>query len=195
MSTLDLNDLSTGANPGITAAVGNSLAQAGAVCLEDQGHGPGVQLDSRGQAVNHYHLDWPKVSAQARRSWNDLEEATEFGAAGIAVLLVNRELGFMVVARSRKGTGFDYFLGHAGLLDSSNLGPSTPAHLGSFLDDDDITVTGRMEVSGILHGNNSVIRARVDQKLEQLDRSSGLGIPAYAIVVEFGQPVAEVREK
>lgn len=173
---LDLNELDTDNIPGISRAKGNELAEAGAVCLESQGHTRGARLTVRNGANNSYRLDWPPVTDQARRTWNDEEEATEDGAVGIAVLLASREIGYTVVSRSRKGTGFDYLLGEElgeGVLDSK----------------------ARMEVSGIRNGNDSQVRARVQEKLRQMNRSNALGLPAYAIVVEFGRPLAEIKKQ
>ena len=169
---LDLNELDTDSIPGITRAKGNELAEAGAVCLESQGHLRGACLTVRNGANNSYRLDWPPVTDQARRTWNDDQEATEDGAAGIAVLLASREIGYAVVSRSRKGTGFDYWLG-----------------------EDVLDFKARMEVSGIRNGNDSQVRARVQEKLRQMNRSNALGLPAYAIVVEFGRPLAEIKKQ
>ena len=169
---LDLNELNTDDIPGISRAKGNELAEAGAVCLESQGHAPGARLIVRSAANNSYRLDWLPITDQARRTWSDAEEATEDGAAGIAVLLASREIGYVVVARSRKGTGFDYWLG-----------------------DDELDFRARMEVSGIRKGNDGQVRTRVKQKLRQMNRSNALELPAYAIVVEFGRPLAAVKKK
>ena len=169
---LDLNELDTDDIPGISRAKGNELAEAGAVCLESQGHTPGTCLTVRNGANNSYRLDWPQVTDQARRTWNDDEEATEDGAAGIAVLLASREIGYTVVLRSRKGTGFDYWLG-----------------------DDALDFKARMEVSGIRNGNDGQVKTRVKQKLRQMNRSDDQELPAYAIVVEFGRPLAEIKKK
>lgn len=169
---LDLNELDTDDIPGISRAKGNELAEAGAVCLESQGHTSGTCLTVRNGANNSYQLDWPPVTDQARRTWNDDEEATEDGAAGIAVLLASQEIGYTVIMRSRKDTGFDYWLG-----------------------DDVLDFRARMEVSGIRNGNDGQVRTRVKQKLRQMDRSNALGLPAYAIVVEFGRPLAEIKKK
>ena len=51
-----------------------------------------------------------------------------------------------------------------------------------------------LEISGIREGNDQQVKARVQQKLKQTDRSDG-ALPAYVIVVEFGEPLAEVQEK
>ena len=45
----------------------------------------------------------------------------------------------------------------------------------------------RLETSGIREGSDQQVKKRVQQKLEQTDRSAG--------VVEFGQPLAEVKAK
>lgn len=174
---LDLNELGNGRIPAITPALGAMLAEAGGFCLESQGHAPGVLLLVKGYSTNRYPLQWPAITAQAHRSWNDPEYATEHGAVGIAILLIRRETAYSVIESSRKGTGFDYWLG----------------------DEADMTFQqkARLEISGIRQGSDSQIASRVRQKLNQTDQSDSFrsGLPAYAIVVEFGRPVAEVREK
>lgn len=92
---------------------------------------------------------------------------------GIAVLLAQKEIGYTVIERSRIGTGFDYWLGK-----ESNL----------------FQKKARLEISGILRGSNSDVKARIRQKLKQTNRSDGV-LPAYVIVVEFGHPLAEVQKK
>ena len=192
---LDLNDLGTGQNPAITAAIGNALAEAGAVCLETNRHQPGVQLVVRGHANNRYQLTWPLAVAQAALGWNDPDEAVEDGATGIAVLLANRETGYWAIARSWKDTGFDYLLGDADTLNISEAERSVRSQWAKVLGDTALVPRGRLEVSGILNGSDSRVRARANQKLEQTESSDHWGIPAYVIVVEFGRPLAEVRAK
>ncbi|MDZ8054165.1 MAG: hypothetical protein RMX68_017240 [Aulosira sp. ZfuVER01] len=84
---------------------------------------------------------------------------------------------FIVIERSRKGTGFDYWLGSedtAGELPFQNK--------------------VRLEVSGIRKADNSRIRARIKQKIEQTNPSDGK-FPAYIIVVEFSRPQSFIVEK
>ena len=197
---LDLNDLGTGQNPGITVAIGTAMAEAGAVCLQSHNHQQGVQLTAfttLGLGINEkaYSLAWNPIGDQARRGWNDIADATEDAAAGIAVLLANREIGYMVIARSRKGTGFDYLLGDADGLNVSDAELAVTLDWAKVLADDRLVARGRLEVSGILEGNDSVVAARVKEKLEQTNRSDHWAIPSFAIVVEFGRPLAEVRKK
>ena len=108
---LNLNDLATGSIPAITSAVGNALAEAGAICLESQQHVPGVDLSVRGHHERGYPLTWQPATEQARRSWNNPDTATEKGAESIAVLIAKRAIGYSVIRQSRIGTGFDYWIG------------------------------------------------------------------------------------
>ena len=173
MDELNLEDLISGKIPGISQRLGDSLAEAGGVCLESEGHAQGVQLTVRGDVSNRYSVRWHPVDAQARRAWGDAEEATENGAAGIAALLVEKELPYTVIRRARRGHGFDYWLG------DKNKGLPVQRD------------AARLEVSGIRHGDGIRIRARVREKLAQMERSDDMLLPAYAIVVEFGNPLAE----
>lgn len=171
---LDLNELANGC-PAITRAFGQYLAEAGGVCLESQGHSQGVSLSFSGSATGAYSLHWPPVTEQVLRCLNDPEVATEHGAVGIAVLLVKNVVGLTTVERSRKGTGFDYWLGDEGELPFQNK--------------------ARLEVSGIRQGSTGEIGARVKNKLGQVAPSDGTELPAYVVVVEFGRPCAEMRRK
>ena len=192
---LDLNDLDTDDIPGITREKGNDLAQAGAVCLQLQRHQQGVRFVVRGYVRKTYTLAWPPATEQAIRTWNDFDEAAEDGAACIAALLAIREIGYPVILRSRKATGIDYWLGDKDISNASEAERATTMALHEALQDDDLVVRGRMEVSGIRLGNDSRVRARVSRKLNQTNRSDDWGLPAYVVVVEFGRPLAEVRAK
>lgn len=149
------------------------MAEAAAVCLEDQHHQQGVGLQIRGKYKTVYSLEWPAVTDRIRGSY-DLEEATEYGACGVAILLMREQTG-LTVQRALKGGGFDYWLGTAeGELPFQHQ--------------------ARLEVSGIRRGDSSRIKARVTEKLEQTHPSDGT-MPAYVVVVEFGRPLAHVEKK
>lgn len=173
MPHLNLSDLADGL-PGISSAFGEMLAQAAGVCLQSQGHSAGVPLCVTGCQATLYSLQWPLITEQIARCFNDPEEATEFGAVGVAILLAKLETGYPVVERSRRGTGFDYWLG-----DESELPFAKKA---------------RLEVSGIRKGRRVDVNARVNRKLKQIERSGDSPV-GYVIVVEFSAPLAEVREQ
>ena len=170
-----LENLSTGCR-GITPACGKGLAEAACVCLDHQRHTSPTSMRVRGQVKAEAAVIWQVPTAQERRCWADLDEATEHGACGVASLLLREISDLQVVERSKKGTGFDYWLGDK----------DDPAAL--FQD------RARLEVSGIRNGSDSVVATRVKQKLRQTERSEGT-LPAVVVVVEFSSPQCIVVEK
>lgn len=192
---LDLNQLDTDDIPGLDRQKGNNLANAAGVCLEDRNHAPGVQLNIRGIASNQSPVTWSATTAQIRRTWADMQEATEKGAEGVAVLLTIQEIGQSVLLRSMKGTAVDYWLGDRDVTNVSVVEREKTDELRLFLEDDDLVVRARMEVSGILNGNDSLVRSRRNEKLDRISRTDPSALPAYVVVVEFGRPLAEVTRK
>lgn len=174
---LDLRQLESGI-PALTQALGRVHAEAAAVCLENQGHQEPASLQVRKIETPKYDLRWPAITDTMRRAYEDMERATELGAYGVAILLVKDQTGLTAVRQSRKGTGFDYWLGPDGTDDQL-----------VFQD------AARLEVSGILSGTDSQFLTRVKQKLKQTQPSDSSGLPAYACVVEFSRPQAEIATK
>ena len=173
---LDLNRLAAGCIPAITEAQGAMLAEAAGVCLESQGHVQNVRLTVVGGKRTGYMLTWLSVSKDgADNAWNDDVYATEHGAVGIAILLIREETEYEVIQSSRRGTGFDYWLGQR--------------------DERPFQRKARMEVSGIRRGDLRARRRRVREKLAQMSPSDDLNLPGYAVVIEFGQPAAEIAKK
>ena len=170
---LDLSTLTDGCRH-LSAAVVRVHAEAAAVCLSEIPHQAGVSLRVTGKHRVVYSMNWPPVTPMMRRSHGDQDEATELGACGIAFHLIQDLEEKHVIERSRKGTGFDYWLGD---------------------DDDELPFQNkaRLEVSGIRHGRRANINKRVNQKLGQTRRSDAMRIPAYVIVVEFGTPTAHIE--
>jgi hypothetical protein len=174
---LNLQSLHQGL-PAITPAFGAAIAEAGAICLINAAHEPEVVIEVKGEFSTTFKLDWQPVTEQARRCWNDEEYTTEQAAYGIAFLLILQLTNLTVIERSRKGTGFDYWLG---THDSTATLP--------------FQRMARLEVSGIRQGNQSQINARVKQKTAQTRVSDTQGLPAYIIVVEFSRPISIISVK
>jgi hypothetical protein len=159
----------------IPEASGENLAQAAAICFEHTNHFSGVVLRVDGTYEKEFTVTWSVVLTDAmRRFWNDLDEATEQGAYGLAFLLIRSLTGFSIIERSRKGTGFDWWLG-----EEDNL----------------FQGKARLEVSGILHGNARQLNKRVLAKKKQTKRSDDSGLTAYIVVVEFSTPRAKVIKR
>ena len=168
---LSLDDLQTSC-PRLTPASGQFMADAAAVCLEEQGHGREVPLRVSGTFRGTYRLHRSEVTEQMRGSY-DPDEATEFGACGVAILVIRDQTGH-TVQRAFRGNGFDYWIG--------TVEAERP-----------FQQMARLEVSGIRRGGPRLVRARLRQKLAQV-RSSDVTLPAYAIVVEFSRPEARVEQ-
>jgi hypothetical protein len=163
---------------GMTIELRSTFAQAAAVCFESQGHTPGVALIIRGSQAGAHHAFWEPVSQMMRDSWDDPNEATESGAVGVAVVLVNRLLDKKVMKRARIGTGFDYWLAECKEEESVDM----------------FEKTTRLEVSGIRQAEDRTVDARVEQKLKQTRRSNN-DFPVIVVVVEFGTPQAKIVSK
>lgn len=172
---LDLKFLSHGSVPAISKAVGAMLAEAGGVCLEAEGHNPTADLTVTGNITGNFLLNWSPIPRDVLRSWQDEQYTTEQGACAVAVLLADQELDYRVIRTSARGTGFDYWMGDA--------------------DTELFQDKARLEVSGIRQGTTGQIHQRVRQKLRQTKKSDSSGLPVYVVVVEFGQPRAQVKER
>jgi hypothetical protein len=137
MVNLPLSKLKEGFS-GVTPALGEVLFETCLVCLSNQRHNSGVELQVRGDVTASFALTWGMTATdQMRRSWADLQEATELAATGIAILLILELTNYTIVQRSQKGTGIDYWLG------DRSASTSLP-----------FQNLARLEVSGILKAEN-----------------------------------------
>lgn len=176
LATLDLNDLAK-PRPGLTPERGAGFAQAAAVCLETNHHQPGVNMRVDGVATEDFAVVWNLINETVKATWADLQEATEHGAYGVALLLFERLYGLTVVERSFKRTGFDYWAG--------------PLAASGFLFQD----RTKLEMSGIAEGE-STIASRVRLKLAQVAKFDPSGtVPAYVAVIDFRQPAARLVKR
>lgn len=177
MSTLELRSLRTHPMPAWSSQYGEILAEAASVCLDSQGHPSGVTMDVVGVRKAQYSISYSPVPESVARSWADIPYAVEHGAYGITALLIQELTGLTILERSRKGTGFDLWLGLAS--DKSSL----------------FDKKARLEVSGILNEDHSnSIQSRVNRKLRQI-ALSGNQATHYVSVVEFGHPRSHLEKK
>jgi hypothetical protein len=154
--------------PGLTPAWGAVLAEAASVCLESQAQPVQVKLKVDGFFEETFVLERLEVSRQMALSHQDEEEATELGACGIAILAVRNLMELVVLHRSRKGTGYDYW-----------LGPER----------DPLLQHGeRLEVSGIRNGSEAAVKVRIAEKMKQIQRFRNAS-PGWIGIVEFSRPL------
>lgn len=176
VSDLTLNTLQQGL-PGLTPIWGQFLCEASAYCFEFHKHPKGVELKVKGMSDTAFKIYWEgDITEQTRNSWNDDQEFTEYGACGIAILLILKLTGFTVIQRARKGTGVDYWLGH-----KNAERPFQNA--------------ARLEVSGILSGDTNAVRARVNKKRKQTQPTDNTSLPAFIAIVEFSEPQSHLVQK
>ncbi|MEO0468447.1 MAG: hypothetical protein AAF206_02410 [Bacteroidota bacterium] len=176
MNLLPLDRMLNGL-PAISPIFAAFLWEACLACLDHNDHLPKADLTILGdQEIEYQLISYEAIDDQLRNTWSDPTEATEYGATCLAVLLVLEVTDYTVVRRSVKGTGFDYWLGHAS---------------GDFPFQD----TARLEISGILSGDMKALLRRVKAKKKQTERSDHLGLPALIIVSEFRNLIMYIAAK
>jgi hypothetical protein len=162
---------------GISAVYGSFLAEAASHCLQSHNHLDPVGIEISGDICVLGTLKWCYAIEQDRDTWADLEEATEYGAYGVAIIVALPLTDAHRVERSAKGTGIDYWLGEN--KDAKGI----------------FQRAARLEVSGILKGDKDGIAARLRKKLIQSGRSDETGLPAFVMIVEFGSPEVRIAKR
>lgn len=169
-NSIVLEDITKG-YPGLTVDSGKTLLEACIVTLYRSNHKTGIELQISGIAKKGEKLFWEKeFTSQIDRTWKDQIEATELAAVCISILLALKLTQYTVIERSVLGTGFDYWLGN----ETQNP--------------DLFDKKARLEISGILKGDDKTIDKRTNGKIKQTKQSSGTLLPAYISVVEFSKP-------
>jgi hypothetical protein len=160
--------------PALSVAFCRMIAEACAVCLEEQSHLPGVVMEIQGLMNAETCVHWKSLCLGIADTYADAEVATEQGAIAIALLTVKAVTDDSVVRRSMKGTGFDYWL--------SRTGAPPYRH------------DARLEISGLRTARPGRLQARIRQKARQTDRSEGV-LPAFIAVVEFSHPLSFLQRR
>lgn len=117
-----------------------------------------------------------------RRTYADLQEATEYGACGVAVLVMEACEGLTICERAAKGGGgFDYYL--------------TPMEDESEADSDNFLAhaTATLEVSGILQGTAVELQYRLNEKIRQFQSQAQL-LPCFIVIAAFSASTARIEQ-
>ncbi len=138
----------------------------GPIDLEFKADNTALQLDVAVHAI----------SKAVRASFSDVDEAVEYGAYGIALLLAATQMRIRYGDRSFKGTGFDFFVSP----------PDAPLP-----DDPDDIFAGHwgLEVSGLMEGDETAIATRQRKKRAQVSEAVKL-LPVLVAIIEFSKPIA-----
>jgi len=171
---LNLRRLHRGIRPGITPASGRMMAQCCAVRLEDEGHGQGCTLRIDADHSHFFVVYWLHATEWMRNDHNEPEVAAEYGAIGIASLLLQDLEACTIVQRERRrdGRGFDYWVGDA--------------------DDPLFQKKARLEVKGMNVGDDSRIHDRINRAIAQTAKSDHTGLPKYIVIVHFGRSIGRL---
>ena len=109
------------------------------------------------------------------RTYADMQYTTEHGAICLSIMLTTAYTPYTIIERSRKGTGFDYWLGNK----NSEL----------------FQKKARLEISGILQGDDTGMWNRYNAKVMQTEQSDYTSLPAYISIIEFSRPKAIFKKK
>jgi hypothetical protein len=104
--------------------------------------------------------------------WQDNSVVAENAAIAVAFFLITEFTEYTIVRQSIRSTGFDYWLGYKRTHPKFN-----PKNF----------LLARLEISGIFNGDESDLKQRVKKKLQQVDKSVKLKLPAFIAVTEFGK--------
>ena len=161
--------------PGVSPTSAAHLYEAFMVCMHFHFHPNHVALFVEEQE-EPIGIEWEdKCDDVILRTYTDMQYTTEHGAVCLAIMLTKYFTPYTVIERSRKGTGFDYWLGDQ----DSQL----------------FQRKARLEVSGILQGDDTAMINRYYSKITQTEKSDDTGLPAYISIIEFSKPKAIFKEK
>lgn len=176
-----LESLSSGI-PALTENKASMLKESCVWCLAKCEHSNGVIIESSFyDRSGCYRVIWDEDKINLEnifRAYNS-DDAIEFGAEAIALLLIKGYTPYTAIERAAKGTGIDYWLGNKS--DNANI-------LFSKTD-------ARLEITGILRerGTNT-IKNRIKIKIKQTEASDHM-FPVFISVIEFSGPKVETIMK
>lgn len=175
MKQLNLNFLGDKEIPGISSNFGKFLAEAAMVCLHLNQHESGVVLKSSGTLNEDFEIVWSEeLTEDVIDSWKDLNEATEYGATAIAMLLTNEVLKMKRVVRNIGAA--DYIISDVEMKTDQSNYPMV-----------------YLEISGIFSATtNNTLTKRVNQKVLQVKKGVA-SAPFLVVVVEFSSPEAKIK--
>jgi len=161
-------------HPGVTAGVALSFREAAEVCFARH-HSPPTDLKvERGKEITAT-AEWQTPDARTKHAWANEIDTTEAGAYCVALAALELTDDLVAVRRAETHTGADYYVAKKG----TSAG--------------DLEDAFRLEVSGIDEGNQTSVKTRLRQKLDQTARGRS-SLPAIAAVVAFSPPQVAIAD-
>lgn len=162
-------------HPGLTAPLGGTFFEAASVCLSRHHDSPvDMSIVCNGTASSQ-QIDFAKPDTRMLNAWANDIDTTESGAYGMSLATVETEEQLVAIRRAETLTGADWYVAPIGT------------------DPGDLENCFRLEVSGIDAGGQSVVDARLQQKIEQTRRGAS-NLPAIASVVGFKERVIKIQK-
>lgn len=160
---------------GLTASLGGVFFEAACVCFSRHHDSP-IDVEVRRKDGNSVcELAFRVPGERERAAHANTIDATEQGAYGVSLAVVEEVESLVAVRRAETLTGADWYVGPAG----------APA--------EDLESCYRLEVSGVDAGSLSAIETRLSQKAKQT-RDGKSNLPAIASVVGFKQRVVAIQK-
>jgi hypothetical protein len=160
-------------HPGVTKAIGDSYAEAAAVCLSRHHAPPASMIVDRGDAFVPCAAYWSPPDHRVSQAWANEIDATELGAYAVSLATVEVSEGLVAVRRAETLTGADYYIAPVGA------------------DPEDLERWLRLEVSGTDKGDRREIKVRLHRKVTQASKGAS-NLPALAAVVGFRELVVAI---
>lgn len=175
---LSLDSLHNGI-PALSSGKANMLKEACVWCLEKCSHLNGIAITVQyNEKQEKLPICWDsgKVNEEdIKRAYNQ-DDAVEYGAEAVSVLLIRECTQYTAIRRAATGTGIDYWLGKKETI-GNNIFSNSDA---------------RLEVSGILQENSdNSVKKRIKGKLKQTIPTDST-FPVFISVIEFSLPKAEM---
>jgi hypothetical protein len=153
-------------HPGLTPALAQSYVEAATVCLARHHQSPIVFSIDHGGNGHRRRVNFPAPDERTRKAYANEIDATETGAYGVSLAVVESIVGMVAVKRAETLTGADRYIAPGGDMV------------------EDLESCVRLEVSGINAGSSSDVNRRLREKIAQA-ASGRSNLPAIAIVVGF----------
>ena len=181
MRKLNLDTLKKGLL-GISPTRGNFYREAAIVGLHQQGFKSGVILHISGEFQEKISIEWTDdVDKVTIDSWRDELQVTNFGAVGIALLLMAELLTFNNFEEGVIGTGIDFWMSKKSFQKKKIAFYQREA---------------RLEISGILKEKiGNTVNMRIGKKKKQISVSDYTRLPGWIVVVEFSTPKSKIVKK